>query len=314
MNYFELYPGDYLRDTSRLSLLEHGAYLRLLMAYYAEEEPLPADHTDLYTIACATSASDKAAVRKVADRYFPVGGDGLRRNARADEEIAKAGNRIEAAGERKGNDAERKRRSRMRRAQLFADLQAVGIVPDAMCTMAELSELHEANVTGNVTRDFQVTGSDRARDSHAVTTGTTRHTPHATSQVILPASSGTDSSPGLDTHRAGARALSPDLPTPTQAAAACLAMREAGLASTNPAHPELLALLPHASPAQFAQAAATAAGKGKGFAYALGVLRGQLADAAAPPKPGKGNPEAIHTRNHALAAEWLADGSDGDPR
>lgn len=102
MNYFELYPGDYLRDTTRLTLLEHGAYLRLLMAYYAEEEPLPADHGELFVIVSAVTAADKMAVRKVADRFFPVGPDGLRRNGRADEEIAKAQKRMAASRENGG--------------------------------------------------------------------------------------------------------------------------------------------------------------------------------------------------------------------
>lgn len=97
MNYFELYPGDYLRDTTRLTLVEHGAYLRLLMAYYAEEQPLPGDEAELYVIVSAVTPTDKAAVRKVAARFFPVGDDGLRRNGRADLEIAKARKRIETS-------------------------------------------------------------------------------------------------------------------------------------------------------------------------------------------------------------------------
>lgn len=99
MNYFELYPGDYLRDTSRLSLVDHGAYLKLMMAYYGEEEALPSAYADLYVIVAAVSAADKAAVKKVADRYFPTSDDGLRHNGRADEEIAKAQKRIQTARE-----------------------------------------------------------------------------------------------------------------------------------------------------------------------------------------------------------------------
>lgn len=98
MNYFEFYPGDYLRDTTRLQLVDHGAYLRLLIAYYSEETPLPADLQDLYVITCAVSKSDKDAVKRVADRFFPVSEeDGLRHKNRVDEEIAKAQKRIAAA-------------------------------------------------------------------------------------------------------------------------------------------------------------------------------------------------------------------------
>jgi uncharacterized protein YdaU (DUF1376 family) len=97
VNYFELYPGDYLKATQRLTLLEHGAYLRLLMAYYGEEEPLPADLGELFVTVSAISAADKAAVKKVADRFFPVAADGLRHNDRADAEIEKAQRRIAAA-------------------------------------------------------------------------------------------------------------------------------------------------------------------------------------------------------------------------
>jgi uncharacterized protein YdaU (DUF1376 family) len=97
VNYFELYPGDYLRDTTRLSLVDHGAYIRLMLAYYGEESPLPADHEELYVIVSAISTVDKAAVRKVADRFFAVCPDGLRHNKRADDEIVKARKRIETA-------------------------------------------------------------------------------------------------------------------------------------------------------------------------------------------------------------------------
>lgn len=105
MNYFELYPGDYLRDTTRLTLIEHGAYLRLLMTYYSEEQPLPASEAELFVIVAATTAADKEAVRKVAARFFPVATDGTRRNGRVDDEIAKARKRIDTA---KANGAKNK--------------------------------------------------------------------------------------------------------------------------------------------------------------------------------------------------------------
>jgi uncharacterized phage protein (TIGR02220 family) len=97
MNYYERYCGDYARDTGHLSLQEHGAYTVMLDTYYATETPLPADYKALYRICRAMSGKEQEAVRSVADQFFPVAADGLRHNARADDVIAKARKRIEAA-------------------------------------------------------------------------------------------------------------------------------------------------------------------------------------------------------------------------
>ena len=104
-------------------------------------------------------------------------------------------------------------------------------------------------------------------------------------------SSGIEDPKASDTHRARV----------TPAGEACRAMRDAGLRDTSPQHPELLDLIERgATPAQFGHAAAVAATKGKGFAYALGVLKGQLADAA------KRDPTLNPQRGHALAAAWAS--------
>ena len=65
------------------------------------------------------------------------------------------------------------------------------------------------------------------------------------------------------------------------AAVVCRAMRAAGMAAVNPSSPELAALIAAgADEAVFVAAAATAVDRGKGFAYALATVRGQMADAA----------------------------------
>lgn len=97
MNYYERYCGDYARDTCHLSLQEHGAYTVMLDTYYATETPLPADYKALYRICRAMTGQEREATRRVADEFFPVSQDGLRHNNRADEVIAKARKRIEAA-------------------------------------------------------------------------------------------------------------------------------------------------------------------------------------------------------------------------
>ena len=97
MNYYERYCGDYARDTGHLSLQEHGVYTVMLDTYYATETPLPADYKALYRICRAMTGSERQAVSKIADEFFPVNGDGLRHNEKADEVIAKAQRRIAAA-------------------------------------------------------------------------------------------------------------------------------------------------------------------------------------------------------------------------
>ena len=62
--------------------------------------------------------------------------------------------------------------------------------------------------------------------------------------------------------------------------AICMVIKAEGIASVNPQHPDLLALIEQgADVGHFASAAKTASEKGKGFAYVLGVVKGQIADA-----------------------------------
>jgi len=97
MNYYERYCGDYGRDTAHLSLVEHGVYTLLLDAYYSTERPLPEPYALLYRICRAMDKAEQAAVRAVANAFFPLAEDGLRHNARADRGLADALPRIIAA-------------------------------------------------------------------------------------------------------------------------------------------------------------------------------------------------------------------------
>lgn len=68
---------------------------------------------------------------------------------------------------------------------------------------------------------------------------------------------------------------------PTKAGAICRAMRQAGLQSTNPGDPRLLALIEQgATEAEFVGIAAEAVEKRKGWAWVLAVLPARRADAA----------------------------------
>lgn len=208
MNYFELYPGDYLRDTTRLTLVEHGAYLRLLMAYYAEEEPLPADLDELYVIAGAIKTADKEAVRKVADRFFPVGKDGQRHNGRADAEIEKAKGRMESAPtDRKAQQAERAKRYRDRRSAMFALLREHGVVMDFNVKAEELEAAVMALASRNNrdgTRDGTRDGErDERDDVPRDVTASRPQTPDPTRKATAGTTHTTGQSPGVGITPAG---------------------------------------------------------------------------------------------------------------
>lgn len=76
-----LYVGDYLKDTRRLSTLEHGAYLLLIMEYWISGG-LPNDENQLARVAGLTPAEWK----KVRPSIVPYFQDGWR-HKRVEEEL-----------------------------------------------------------------------------------------------------------------------------------------------------------------------------------------------------------------------------------
>lgn len=94
MNYYERHLGDYAKDTVHLSMLEDGAYNRLLDRYYATESPIPTDQA--HRVARARTKEEREAVDIVLREFFLLT-DGGWVNRRADEEIEKARVRIDTA-------------------------------------------------------------------------------------------------------------------------------------------------------------------------------------------------------------------------
>lgn len=79
-----LYIADYRLDTARLSAAEHGAYLLLIMEYWAAGS-LPDDDRQLARIACMTDREWKKA-RPIVATFFQDGW----KHKRIEEELAKA--------------------------------------------------------------------------------------------------------------------------------------------------------------------------------------------------------------------------------
>ncbi len=88
-HWFPHYPGDYIRSTGHLSLVEDGAYRRLLDHYYSTEKPLSTDLSQLHRICRAVSAEEQAAVDTVIQQFFVISG-GFYHNKRADRELVRA--------------------------------------------------------------------------------------------------------------------------------------------------------------------------------------------------------------------------------
>lgn len=98
LNKYDRYPGDYLRDTLTLSMMEDGAYCRLLDIYYASERPI-ADSTK-YAATRAISVAEKRATNVVLQRFFRLedrNGNKVWVNPRAEKEIQAKAVRVAVA-------------------------------------------------------------------------------------------------------------------------------------------------------------------------------------------------------------------------
>ena len=165
MNYFELHIGDLTEATAHLSMLEDGAYGRLMRKYYATERPLPADISHVQRLVGARTKEERQAVEAVLIEFFELQDDGWHQS-RCDAEIAAFHEKqVDREGAKEGAK-ERQRRARERRKALFESLRGHGIVPPWTTVTGDL-EAMLSRVTGGETH---VTSSDSSR-----VTGGTRH-------------------------------------------------------------------------------------------------------------------------------------------
>jgi len=110
-----LWIGAYLADTMKLTTLQHGAYLLLLIAYWRERGPLADDDEELASTVKA-SPKEWRALRPKLERFFKIG-DGVWRHGRADEELVKAmGHKTAAVAKAKAGAEARWARERAKAA------------------------------------------------------------------------------------------------------------------------------------------------------------------------------------------------------
>ena len=85
MNYYKRHIGDYMKDASHLSLLEHGVYMRLLDVYYTREAAIPVEQAA--RLIGARSKDEKEALTMVTAEFFHAV-DGFYTQSRCDFEIS----------------------------------------------------------------------------------------------------------------------------------------------------------------------------------------------------------------------------------
>lgn len=76
MHYYPFNIGDYRRDTTHLSLLEHGIYRQLLDTYYLSESPISLDKATVMRTHCVRTAEEQQAFENVLADFFVQEDDG----------------------------------------------------------------------------------------------------------------------------------------------------------------------------------------------------------------------------------------------
>lgn len=118
MNFYPHHIGDYAKDTAHLSMVEDGAYRRLIDLYYTRERPIPADMATVYRLARAHTKAERDAVKSVLQEFFIETEIGFR-HSRCEKEIEIAQSRISAA-QRNGTKG-----GRPRKQGLHGDMQGM---------------------------------------------------------------------------------------------------------------------------------------------------------------------------------------------
>jgi uncharacterized protein YdaU (DUF1376 family) len=269
VNYYEHHIRDYDAATAHLTWDEDMAYTRLMRWYYRKEQPIPAELSEACRQVRATSGAQRKAVESVLKEFFELREDGWHQ-ATCDETIAtfQAGEPEREA--KKKNEDTRLSRHRAERAELFAIINGAG---QHMAWNAPIAEVRAAAARIAAPAETLPATNEPESATPATAPATAPATPATATQTPDTTPHSPDTTPQELKHTPG--------PAVTDAGRVCGLLRQAGIADTNPGHPDLLVLLEAgATDAEFKGAAATTVDRGKGFAYLLGTLKRQRQEAA----------------------------------
>lgn len=111
MHHYPHHIGDYRTHTAHLTMLEDGAYRRLLDIYYMHEKPLPPDIAAVQRLASARTKEERGAVEGVLREFFRLEDDGWHQG-RCDEELIAYQSRADTARENGKNGGRPKTRKK----------------------------------------------------------------------------------------------------------------------------------------------------------------------------------------------------------
>jgi len=87
MHYYKFNIGDYRKDTTHLSTLEHGIYRQLIDWYYLEEKPIPRETDSVMRRLRLGSEDERKSLLLVLQDFFVETQEGYRQ-PRCDQELA----------------------------------------------------------------------------------------------------------------------------------------------------------------------------------------------------------------------------------
>lgn len=289
MNWYEKHLGDWAKKTGHLSMLEEGAYNRLCDWCYIHERPLPLTEREVCKVARAATPTERAATRRVLHEFFTLATDGWHQG-RIDKLLRAYETRVSQAVNNPASPAQRAARYRARRAELFKQLNAVGLNAPFSTPNGELERMlteagHE--VTSGQTSRTNVTPA--SRDEAAFVTEPQQPTtiplrdgvPAATSKSA--AATAPESARELLDFAAAAKAAAAanGIVDPTVTGRAAKAIKAAGFGLANTADPRFLALVnAGVTDDEWRLTAAEAVARGKGWGWLLATLAGRREDVA----------------------------------
>lgn len=132
MNHYPHHIGDFNTATRHLSRLERDVYRDMRDMYFDTEAGLDGSNFDLLARRlCCRTTEEVAALQFVLGEFFVLQEDGRYQNEECEQIIAQFQAQQTGRGQVKANENERQKRSRARRAAIFAALRSIGVVPPA---------------------------------------------------------------------------------------------------------------------------------------------------------------------------------------